>query len=697
MMLVRLLTVQVWLNNSRPITTSGCPTYNEYKYGLDNFTYKSVTPSFPNAQYGALDVIYNYGSSDNDPNFVPADTGCEVQTQGNSHATRMQNYWSSLLGIYGDGIRKFHRLTVTPGGDHSSYANQYIQWLSLFSPINTSGYPVIESNATSVGCFVDAASHRVLPGPSFTSNSMDIDTCVSFCSTQGYAYAGVEWGQECYCGSTIPTVSSGAVCNIPCFNNFNEYCGGVGAISVYETDTTVTLFNSTSIGCYKDFYPDHRALPNASTTSSQMSSQFCGQFCSSKGYSYYGTEYGDECYCGNDISQLVSLSSSSCQYTCAGWSSQYCGGSNALSLYSTALPAVSSGNTTASSALTSSQAVTTSSTASSSSSTISVTSSSSSTVSSSLSTSSSSASSSSTTSSSSSTISSISAYTSSSSYSATTFSTSSSSDSVASTSSASTTYYSNSSSMASTSSTSVTSLSTSTLTSASLTTTPQPGGLDVVSSSTTSSSSTSSTSSTSPTSTPVCLTDGYPNSRTLSAASFVSKAMTNELCSSYCFNANYKYSGTEYSDECYCSQSISNYLGVGAPSTGCNMPCAGNSAEICGGSNAILVSTNPTPPSESGYSGVGCRSDGYPNTRSLNGPNYWSSTMTPQVCLDYCFSVGQKYAGVEYGYQCFCASTLDPNSVALPASSCAMTCQGDSTMTCGGSNTLQVYVNAAMN
>lgn len=165
------------------------------------------------------------------------------------------------------------------------------------------------------------------------------------------------------------------------------------------------------------------------------------------------------------------------------------------------------------------------------------------------------------------------------------------------------------------------------------------------------------------------------------------------MCSEYCFSRNYQYSGTEYSDECYCGQSLSTVGGVtGLASTGCTMPCSGDATQLCGGSNAVLVTTNPTTMVQN-WQPAGCWSDHYPTARMLSGPSTSSGAMTPASCLAYCFSQGQAVAGLEYASQCFCGSALGGSSAALDASSCSYPCSGNSSATCGGSNALQVFNN----
>lgn len=60
-----------------------------------------------------------------------------------------------------------------------------------------------------------------------------------------------------------------------------------------------------------------------------MTPSVCATFCTNQGYEVSGTEYGDECYCGHS---LPSTWSTGCTMKCAGDSSQFCGGSNALNV-----------------------------------------------------------------------------------------------------------------------------------------------------------------------------------------------------------------------------------------------------------------------------------------------------------------------------------------------------------------------------
>ncbi|CAN0558816.1 unnamed protein product, partial [Laminaria digitata] len=59
--------------------------------------------------------------------------------------------------------------------------------------------------------------------------------------------------------------------------------------------------------------------------------QVCAEFC--EGSPYFGTEYGQECFCGADSDDPSRLGEASCTFPCGGDASQTCGGFNAISVY----------------------------------------------------------------------------------------------------------------------------------------------------------------------------------------------------------------------------------------------------------------------------------------------------------------------------------------------------------------------------
>jgi hypothetical protein len=60
------------------------------------------------------------------------------------------------------------------------------------------------------------------------------------------------------------------------------------------------------------------------------------------------------------------------------------------------------------------------------------------------------------------------------------------------------------------------------------------------------------------------------------------------LGATYCSSKSFRYAGVEYSNECYCSNSIKSTY-VTTPDYECNMPCAGDGTQLCGAGWRIQV------------------------------------------------------------------------------------------------------------
>ena len=80
----------------------------------------------------------------------------------------------------------------------------------------------------------------------------------------------------------------------------------------------------------------NRVLTGYYFSSQEMTVEMCLSICREKGFLFSGLEYGIECYCGNESAETFEWAwYGKCNDRCAGDSNQICGGSNAMSLYST--------------------------------------------------------------------------------------------------------------------------------------------------------------------------------------------------------------------------------------------------------------------------------------------------------------------------------------------------------------------------
>ncbi|KAG9017302.1 hypothetical protein FRB93_007415 [Tulasnella sp. JGI-2019a] len=263
-------------------------------------------------------------------------SGCTSTCTGDSTKTCGGNW---AISVY--------KLTTTTSTISSTAASSTVASstaVSTTATTTTSSSTPTTSSWTSLGCYADQSA-RTLNGQTYSNSAMTPTMCEQLCT--GYAYAGVEYSTECYCGTSMTNMATSSACSSTCGGDSSKICGGSWAINVYHL-TASTITSSTAVsttatttsssatatssswisrGCYAD--QSARTLNGATFSNSGMTPAMCQQLC--VGYTYAGTEYSDECYCGT--SMTVSTTSSACSSTCAGDSSKICGGSWALSVY----------------------------------------------------------------------------------------------------------------------------------------------------------------------------------------------------------------------------------------------------------------------------------------------------------------------------------------------------------------------------
>ncbi|KAI9443574.1 WSC domain-containing protein [Lactarius indigo] len=93
--------------------------------------------------------------------------------------------------------------------------------------------PLISAEYTLLGCvtngFLGSAMYK-------DPTDMSVFGCVSFCFNRAHPYAGVENGENCYCGDSWPETSktvSSDKCNVKCTGDSRENCGGSGYVDLY--------------------------------------------------------------------------------------------------------------------------------------------------------------------------------------------------------------------------------------------------------------------------------------------------------------------------------------------------------------------------------------------------------------------------------------------------------------------------------
>ncbi|TVY53083.1 WSC domain-containing protein [Lachnellula cervina] len=289
----------------------------------------------------------------------------------------------------GSRLNMYQRGNLTTGGGSTT---------GTATPTSTpTGGPQIKKtigNWAFQGCWTEATNTRALAGTTYANNSMTLELCASFCT--GFKMFGVEYGRECYCGDTLSIGSTSAAnqadCSFLCPGDNLEYCGAGNRLELYSlaaptispagfsnssatstgsvlssvlttldssmtltgsvkvsipSSTTLTTTTSTTkpagptvvpseglysyAGCYTEG-TTVRALAAASYPSDNQTVAYCASSCSS--YTYFGVEYGRECWCGNSFGAgAVTTKDSDCSMLCAGDTTAYCGAGNRLNVY----------------------------------------------------------------------------------------------------------------------------------------------------------------------------------------------------------------------------------------------------------------------------------------------------------------------------------------------------------------------------
>ncbi|KAF5353807.1 hypothetical protein D9758_010585 [Tetrapyrgos nigripes] len=181
--------------------------------------------------------------------------------------------------------------------------------------------------------------------------------------------------------------------------------------------------------------------------------------------------------------------------------------------------------------------------------------------------------------------------------------------------------------------------------------------------------------------------------------------LTVESCIATCDSQNFSLAGMEFADECYCGDRLVNGA-TNASATDCNMACAGNSTEACGGPNRVSVYSTtknitslPIPVVQNtslpgNWSYAGCFTDVAGGVRVLPWQIIWEGNNTAEACMNQCAAFGYSASGVEFGQECYCGDIEDltTNGATLrPDSECDIECPGDPIHICGGGQRLTTY------
>jgi hypothetical protein len=264
-------------------------------------------------------------------------TGNQTEYCGSGNRLSLYQYNSSLISLTSSLTSSLKPTSTSTIKSLSStqVSTTGSQLSSTSSKVTSSTSPTatLVGGYAYVGCQTDAGvNDRTLSSTSFTDTAMTLEICAAFCGARGYTYFGAEYATECYCGNTVlpsSTVATDGRCNMNCAGSVTEVCGGPGGLSLYKlsavpsTTTSASIPEYTYVGCQNDS-TTARTLSSLVITSPALTVELCTSFCA--GYTYFGLEYADECYCGNTLAAGSALvTDGRCSMgTCICWNLHLC-------------------------------------------------------------------------------------------------------------------------------------------------------------------------------------------------------------------------------------------------------------------------------------------------------------------------------------------------------------------------------------
>ncbi|KAF4830329.1 WSC domain-containing protein [Colletotrichum tropicale] len=161
--------------------------------------------------------------------------------------------------IYGGGVVASDQTSCnTPCGGNSAQMCGGGNRMTIYSKGTPQTYAPpapqrsgLNGSWTYEGCVTDNVNNkRTFATQTIFAGTMTAGMCLDACAKFGYMAAGLEYGEECYCGDPANIVTAGATfvdesrCSISCAGNATGICGGLAVMSTYFW-TGPALYNWT--------------------------------------------------------------------------------------------------------------------------------------------------------------------------------------------------------------------------------------------------------------------------------------------------------------------------------------------------------------------------------------------------------------------------------------------------------------------
>ncbi|KAI0371431.1 WSC-domain-containing protein [Pilatotrama ljubarskyi] len=191
-------------------------------------------------------------------------------------------------------------------------------------------------------CAVDFGARVIAGDVTVQDPSNTPASCIERCDAQNFIYAGVEFSNECHCGTGLkqtPRSAPTTDCNMPCSGDADQSCGGSFRIQIYKSPA-LPGGGWALQGCFVDT-PASSAfgdpvVHHTFATNLELIDQ-CIAVCQHIGYPFAGVENGEDCQCSFGFAPGVQQADESeCSTLCPlppGDGQEFCGGVQRLMVY----------------------------------------------------------------------------------------------------------------------------------------------------------------------------------------------------------------------------------------------------------------------------------------------------------------------------------------------------------------------------
>lgn len=295
-------------------------------------------------------------------------TGCNMPCSGNS--AEMCG-GPNRLNVYQFNTSSTSSTSTTGNSGATTAASSTIAGTTA-AQTTAAATPSSAVNASAIlpfkyqGCYIDNGAGGRALNQETNNNTLTVESCIATCSSQGYTIAGMEYSTQCFCDNYLrggASKASESDCNMKCGGSTGEMCGAGNRLSIYSNGTLTNYIppalyatdlptNWSYQGCLADNVNNVRTLPYQLNLPTNNTNENCVAQCQAFGYGVGGTEYGEQCFCG-DMQDVINagatfISNSSCSTVCSNNTGQnggtMCGGGNAISFYTWTGPPLQSWN-----------------------------------------------------------------------------------------------------------------------------------------------------------------------------------------------------------------------------------------------------------------------------------------------------------------------------------------------------------------